>query len=53
LQVFPTEVCKGFASKCPGGQKSVYMTGHINRIQSYGASALLGQGYISKYKFRC
>ena len=24
LQVFPTEVCKGFASKCPGGQKSVY-----------------------------
>jgi hypothetical protein len=24
LQVFLTEVCKGFASKCPGGQKSVY-----------------------------
>ncbi len=24
LQVFPTEVCKGFASKCPGAQKTVY-----------------------------
>ena len=38
LQVFPTEVCKGFASKCPGGQ--------IDRLQTdtlieFRASTLL------------
>jgi hypothetical protein len=38
LQVFPTEVCKGFASKCPGGQIDLYKTGHINRIQSFNPS---------------
>ena len=32
LQVFPTEVCKGFASKCPGGQIDLYKTGHINLL---------------------
>ena len=32
LQVFPTEVCKGFASKCPGGQIELYRQTdrHIN-----------------------
>jgi hypothetical protein len=36
LQVFPTEVCKGFASKCPGGQKSVY--GQTNTLIEFRAS---------------
>ena len=34
LQVFPTEVCKGFASKCPGGQIDLYRAFRAGRSRA-------------------